>query len=367
MCITAKQLQQALSVEDLTQQSDHAIALMQQTICQKLANLYPEIIQVQGPRVVSKAENYDLLGYSDQEVTLGNTYTKWVNQTHLLRTQTTSLIVKALKELAQNPKAQTLLAPGLVYRRDVRDRWHCAEPHQMDVWIVYPKYSSYDHPNALIQLIDTIVKVAVPKGEYRVLETAHHYTQQGKEVEVYWDNQWLEVLECGIIDPALLDRLGLDSQAWTGLALGMGLDRLVMCRKRLPDIRLLRDPLPLIQNQMSNLLPWKEVSRQPSAERHLSLARYQNEDLESLTEQIMELAKDHVDWVESIEKIGVWAGSELPLAALEKLGMSPDQTNISLKIVLRDLHQSIDRQVANRMMRNIYQGLHQGKGWVYCP
>ena len=367
MSISSQQLQSCLAIEDLTQSSTHAIAKMQQLLVEQLHRLYPPVQKVEGSRIVSQAENYDLLGYSSEDVTRGNTYTKWVDDTHLLRTQTTSLIVGALQQLSHCPQPQTLVAPGLVYRRDVRDRWHCAEPHQMDVWVVYPKNSAYDREDALLRLIKTIVQTSVPNTQYRILETEHHYTQQGKEVEIKWEGQWLEVLECGHIDPALLDRLGWDSQNWTGLALGMGLDRLVMCRKKLPDIRLLRDDLPLVVKQMENLDPWKQVSRQPAAERHLSLALDSDAPLEHITEQILEHYPNHAHWIESIEKIGVWHGLSLPAAALEKLGMGEHQVNVALKIVLRDLHQSIDRDLANDVARKIYKILHQGTSWVYCP
>jgi len=62
----------------------------------------------------------------------------------------------------------------------------------------------------------------------------------GLEVEVRIGERWVEVLECGEIHPWLLNESNLPSQKWSGLARGIGLDRLVMLIKQIDDIRLLR-------------------------------------------------------------------------------------------------------------------------------
>lgn len=82
---------------------------------------------------------------------------------------------------------------------------------------------------------------AGPAGIFPRRDTEHPYTRQGVEISVRWGNRWLEVGEAGLIAPDLLERVGMDPVQWTGWAMGWGLDRLVMARKGLPDIRLLRD------------------------------------------------------------------------------------------------------------------------------
>ena len=66
----------------------------------------------------------------------------------------------------------------------------------------------------------------------------------GLEVEVQVGERWVEVLECGEIHPWLLNESNLPSQQWSGLAMGIGLDRLVMLIKQIDDIRLLRSSDP---------------------------------------------------------------------------------------------------------------------------
>ena len=270
-----------LQKQDLTKMPNHAIALMGQRLVDKLSAVYPNITLQEGPKIVSAHENYDVLGYNKNDITQSDVYTKWVSDTHVLRTQTTSLVVEGLRQNAHLKQSLTLIAQGMVYRRDVRDRIHCGEPHQMDVWVVHPK--TIYHP--LKQLVGIILEEISPLWRWH--NTSHPYTQQGKEVEVLWQNQYLELLECGIIDPQVLEKTGWCSDTWTGLALGLGLDRAVMVKKGLPDIRLLRSPHTQTQAQMNDLSPWKEVSRHPSINRQLSIMLKAKHTEEELTEMVL--------------------------------------------------------------------------------
>ncbi|SEL77193.1 hypothetical protein [Pseudomonas agarici] len=130
-------LQQSLDLPDLTEVSSppHAVNLIVHEILGGLVlQGWPDAQIETGPRVVSTEENYGLLGYAPSEITLGSEHTRWVNEQALLRTQTTRQIPFALQQAAERrqPGEMILLAaPGITYRRDTRDRWHCAEPHQM--------------------------------------------------------------------------------------------------------------------------------------------------------------------------------------------------------------------------------------------
>src|SRR5262249_44200623 len=146
---------------------------------------------------------------------------------------------------------------------------HCGEPHQMDVWLVCRRRVGRQD---LMGLIDTILRTALPGRGYRTVPATHPYTVRGLQVDVEDRGSYTEVLECGEILPRLLDDAGLPSDEYAGLALGMGLDRLVMLRKGLDDIRLLRAHDPRIADQMRDLAPYRAVSVMPPAPRDLSIA-----------------------------------------------------------------------------------------------
>jgi phenylalanyl-tRNA synthetase alpha chain len=121
----------------------------------------------------------------------------------------------------------------------------------------------------LLRLVGAILQAAVPDKPWVYSDSPHHYTEGGIEVNVLNHGAPVEVLECGRIARSLLERLQIDPLRHGGLALGMGLDRLTMLRKGIPDIHLLRDQNVRVQAQMHDLNPWSAVSRLPSIARDI--------------------------------------------------------------------------------------------------
>ena len=362
--LCARSVRDALELCDLTELDNpaHAIGLLLSEVLEGLVMRgWPAGQILRGPRIVSAQENYGLLGYDPAEVTLGSEHTRWVDEHLLLRTQTTSQIPRALQRVSQDRKAGEIIllaAPGITFRRDSRDRWHCAEPHQMDIWLLGdPVLSTRMH---LLKLVGDILECSVPNMAWVYSDSPHHYTEGGIEVNLISQEQPVEVLECGCIAPSLLQRLGIDPAKHGGLALGMGLDRLTMLRKGIPDIRLLRDPDDRVQAQMHDLQPWQAVSRLPCITRDISLAVTPGLSEEVLTEKMLLAAGDRSAWIEEMQVKGRWAVDELPAQAIERLGLLPGQENILLRVVLRDCSRSITTFEANALYERIQSALHEG-------
>lgn len=368
--LSAAALDRLLAISDLTEAQalgHHAIAQQADAVCGAALGVMPGLRAVwkRGDRIAHAAHNYHLLGYAPEDVVLSSAHTQWVDSERLLRTQTTSVVLEHLEQWKQAPVPGLVLAPGLVYRRDVRDRTHCGQPHQMDVWWLVPKKDEPIEPSAwLLRLMSE----ALPGVETQAIATEHPYTRAGIEIQARWQGQWLEIGEGGLIDPALLDRLGIDSSQWGGVASGWGLDRLVMVRKGLPDIRLLRDPLPAIARQIEHLKPWKEISRQPTAVRELSLARPAGESEEALTELLLAaLPEGAEECLQEIGMGGLWEANALPAAALQRLGMREGQENRLVRLVWQSPSRSIGRHEVNAWSRSLYRAAHAGTAWDYCP
>lgn len=362
--ICARSVSNALELCDLTEVDNpaHAIGLLLSEVLEGLVMRgWPAGQILRGPRIVSAQENYGLLGYDPAEVTLGSEHTRWVDEHSLLRTQTTSQIPRALQRVSQDRKAGEIIllaAPGITFRRDSRDRWYCAEPHQMDIWLLGdPALSTRMH---LLKLVGDILECSVPNMAWVYSDSPHHYTEGGIEVNLISQEQPVEVLECGCIAPSLLQRLGIDPAKHGGLALGMGLDRLTMLRKGIPDIRLLRDPDDRVQAQMHDLQPWQAVSRLPCITRDISLAVTPGLSEEVLTEKMLLAAGDCSAWIEEMQVKGRWAVDELPVQAIERLGLLPGQENVLLRVVLRDCSRSITTLEANALYERIQSALHEG-------
>ena len=362
--LCARSVKEALELCDLTEQDSptHAIGLLLNEVLEGLVlRGWPVGRILRVPRIVSAQENYGLLGYDPAEVTLGSEHTRWVDEHSLLRTQTTSQIPVALQRIAQSRKEGEIIllaAPGITFRRDSRDRWHCAEPHQMDIWVLGdPEHSTRAH---LLKLVGDILACAVPDMSWIYSDSPHHYTEGGIEVNLLSNEQPVEVLECGCIARSLLQRLSIDPARHGGLALGMGLDRLTMLRKGIPDIRLLRDLDERVQAQMHDLLPWRAVSRLPSITRDISLAVSPGLSEEVLTEKMLLAAGDCSAWIEEMQVKGRWAERDLPAKAIERLGLLPGQENVLLRVVLRDCSRSITTREANALYERIQSALHEG-------
>jgi phenylalanyl-tRNA synthetase alpha chain len=368
VCIlTPDQLSQALALRDLSDETQgvHAVNLLVHQISAALQAKYGLVPEIQrGSRIVSVLDNYDRLYDPPGGAARDSRYTRYVAPDRVLRTQMTAVIPGALRSLRSSlldrshpDRSMLILAPGIVYRRDVVDRLHCAEPHQMDVWLVSPRPVGRQD---LLELIDTILHSALPGCSYRCLPATRPYTVRGLEVEVHDRSSYTEVLECGEILPQLLDDAGLPSASYAGLALGKGLDRLVMLRKGLDDIRLLRASDPRVAGQMNDLAPYRPVSRQPPIRRNLSVAVEADLTLEEIGDRVRTALGNSAEQLEEVALLDQAPYNALPAAVRDRLGMTARQKNVLLALTIRAPTRSIPREEANALAQAVYRALHQG-------
>ncbi|HEX6739608.1 MAG TPA: hypothetical protein VF310_15115, partial [Vicinamibacteria bacterium] len=239
--LSADEVRRALSVRDLTDpaQGPHALQQIVEAALGALRRAWGcEVIVERRSPIVSVADNYDRLHYPADGAARDARYSRYVCEGALLRTQTSALLPPLLRRLARGgaPADVLLACPGLVYRRDCIDRLHSGEPHQVDLWRIRrgPPLSPAD----LQEMIALVVEALLPGRPHRTAAARHPYTTDGLQIDVGDGDGWVEVGECGLALPALLAESGLTGA--TGLAMGLGLDRILMLRKGLPDIRLLR-------------------------------------------------------------------------------------------------------------------------------
>ncbi len=91
--LSKEEVNSLLEKEDLSENSQHCIALAVELIKQKLENHYSINAQIEkGSKIVSLEDNYYILGYDKNEITLGSRYTKYINEHTILRTQMSSSI-----------------------------------------------------------------------------------------------------------------------------------------------------------------------------------------------------------------------------------------------------------------------------------
>ncbi len=357
--LTAEQLGGDLALRDLTdpEAGPHAIQLLVDLAFEALASAWRCQVRVErGPRVVPLTDNYDRLRYPPAAVTRDGRYTRYVDEGHVLRSHASAMIPPALARLAADaPDDVLLVCPGITYRRDAIDRLHTGTPHQLDLWRITRREVGEGDLREMLQLL---VNALVPGREWRPDPRLHPYTLRGRQVDVANGDEWVEVWECGLAHPEVLAGAGLEG--WSGLALGMGLDRLLMLRKGIPDIRLLRSSDPRVAGQMNDLEPYRPVSNLPAVTRDLSVAISEDTDTEQLGDRVRDALGDQADLLEAVTMVSKAAYVDLPAVARERLGMKDTQKNVLVRLVIRPIDRTLTDAEANRLRDRVYQAIHEG-------
>jgi phenylalanyl-tRNA synthetase alpha chain len=359
------QLQRDLGLRDLSEPAEgpHAIQILISQAVERLAGAWKcEVRWCRGPRIVPVADNYDRLGYPAEAITRETRYTRYVDAQTMLRSHSSAMIPPALRRLARQPGDDVLLVcPGIVYRRDAIDWQHTGTPHQLDLWRVTRQAMS---STGMDQMIAILLGALVPGLPHRQQPRTHPYTLGGRQVDVYHGGRWVEVGECGLAHPGVLAAAGLTGRS--GLAVGMGLDRLLMLVKHIPDIRLLRSGDPRITRQMHDLARYQQVSSMPPITRDLSVAVWPDDDEETLGDRVRDALGADTSCVEEVRVLSATACQQLPAPAIGRLGAKPGQKNLLVRVVLRDLEKTLTNQAANALRDRIYRALHQGTEYQWA-
>jgi phenylalanyl-tRNA synthetase alpha chain len=366
--LTARALRQALNLLDLTDPEDgpHAMQLLIDEILQALQKEWAcEMKLYRESPIITIEDNYDKLGYPPGGAARDARYTRYVTDGILLRTMTSAMIPKAMRSVSADPPDDSLLVcPGLVYRRDCIDLLHTGEPHQLDLWRV--RNSERLRPADLQDMIELVVEAALPGAIWRTEPRAHPYTHHGLQIDLLHEGEWIEIGECGMAHPGILAENLLHVQNPSGLAMGLGMDRLLMIRKHIKDIRLLRSTDPRVASQMRDLSPYKEISMMPSVIRDISLVLDEDMAGEDIGDKVRQALAGDADSVESVDILSQTPYTDLPAAAVERLGIKPGQKNILLRVMFRALDRSLTSDECNGFRDVIYAVLHKGSAWQWA-
>ena len=352
----------ALAQRDLTDPAygPHAIQTVLGLAVDALTSAWhcPGVVH-RGERVVSVADNYELLGYPADAVTRDVRYTRYVGPHAMLRSHASALVPAGLRRIAAAHYDDVLLAcPGIVYRRDSIDRVHTGEPHQVDLWRVRDGVLG---EGDLRTMIDLVLAAVLPGADMHLEPAVHPYTDRGLEILARCPGGvWVEVGECGLAGLHVLARGGIDTTRQSGLAMGLGLDRILMLRKGIDDIRLLRSADERIASQMCDLMPYRPVSSMPPVRRDLSVCVSAGATEEEIGDQLRDALGVEASSVEAVALISRTAVSDLPIAARERMGALPGQENILVRVILRSLERSLTDSEANALRDTIYAAIHRG-------
>jgi phenylalanyl-tRNA synthetase alpha chain len=161
----------------------------------------------------------------------------------VLRTHTSSVQVRAMEN--QKPPIRIVM-PGRVYRNEaVSSRAHC-QFHQIEGLYIDEGVSFAD----MKQTLQYFTQEFFGKAKIRLRPSYFPFTEPSAEMDVYWGlnseadyritkgTGWLEIMGCGMVDPAVLSASGIDPERYSGFAFGMGIERITMLRYQIDDLRM---------------------------------------------------------------------------------------------------------------------------------
>ncbi|MEN8233665.1 MAG: phenylalanine--tRNA ligase subunit alpha [Actinomycetota bacterium] len=154
----------------------------------------------------------------------------------LLRTHTSPMQARYMEE--HEPPVY-LVVPGRVFRRDQLDATHSPVFHQIEGLAVDTDITFGDLKGVLSHFAREFLG---PNTKTKFIPHYFPFTEPSAEMHVYTNGRWMELLGCGMVNPAVFEYAGYDPDKVTGFAFGVGADRLAMVRHGITEIRHLLDP-----------------------------------------------------------------------------------------------------------------------------
>ena len=154
----------------------------------------------------------------------------------LLRTHTSPMQARYMEE--HDPPVY-LVVPGRTYRSDPLDPTHSPVFHQVEGLAVDTDITFGDLKGVLEHFAREFLG---PEAKVKFIPHYFPFTEPSAEMHVWHNGNWMELLGCGMVNPAVFEAVGYDPDEVTGFAFGMGADRLAMARHGITDLRHLFDP-----------------------------------------------------------------------------------------------------------------------------
>lgn len=195
----------------------------------------------EGPEVEFTSYNFEALNIPESHPSRDLQDTFYMSENVVLRTHTSPVQARYMEK---NQPPFRMVCPGKVYRNDY-DISHTPMFHQMEGLMVGPEVSFANLKAMLEQFVTRVF------GETKVRFRPHFFpfTEPSAEMDVQCvickgegcrlckHSGWLEIMGCGMVDPAVLEAVGYDSEEVSGFAFGMGIERITMLRYGIDDLR----------------------------------------------------------------------------------------------------------------------------------
>jgi len=205
-----------------------------------------------GPELEDEFHNFDALNVPKDHPARDMQDTFWIKETDynetalinnkkreevktkmVLRTHTSSVQIRYLEN---NKPPIRIIVSGKVYRNEATDATHEAQFYQIEALYV-DKNVSLAHLKGTLE--NMFKKLFGNDVEIRFRPSFFPFTEPSVEVDMKWKGKWLEMGGAGLVNPKVFEAVGVDPKEWQGFAFGFGIDRLVMLKFGIDDVRYL--------------------------------------------------------------------------------------------------------------------------------
>lgn len=224
----------------------HPITRVINDIVATLSELGFEVVQ--GPEIEDEYHNFDALNVPKDHPARDMQDTFWLKPLEarkLLRTQTSDVQIRFMEN---NKPPFKIISPGKVFRNENTDATHEVQFHQVEGLMVGKDVSLAQLKGVLETVLKKIfgddVQIRLRPGYFPFVEPGVEIDMicskcNGKGCPACGHNGWIEVLGAGMVNPKVLNGVGIDSREWQGFAFGIGVERLAMLKYGIDDVRLL--------------------------------------------------------------------------------------------------------------------------------
>ncbi len=199
-----------------------------------------------GPEIESEDMNFNMLNIPAEHPARDAQDTFWIDGKKVsekkdrlvLRTHTSPVQIRYMQ--SHQPPFRAIF-PGKVYRKDA-DATHSPMFHQFEGLMIGKNINLANMKSVMITAIRELID---PNAEFRFRTGYFPFVEPGLEVDMRWqgeesesrEGKWLEVVGCGLVHPNVLRNCNIDPDQWQGFAFGFGIERMIMIKHRIPDLR----------------------------------------------------------------------------------------------------------------------------------
>lgn len=259
--ILKKQIESKISELTATNDDDHFYDLTLPAVNNPTANIHPlrqiqnELVEIfnhlgfevaNGPEIETEWYNFEALNIHINHPARDDQDSFYINQENLLRTQTSPVQIRVLEK--SKPPVR-IIAPGKTFRRDASDATHTPMFHQLEGLVVDKNVTFADLKGILIYTAKKLFGFDV-KTRFRI--SYFPFVEPGAEMDISCTvcgakskscsvckgSGWIEIVGCGAVHPNVIKNSGLNPKIYQGVAFGMGLERPLMIKYQISDIRL---------------------------------------------------------------------------------------------------------------------------------